>query len=449
MSHGMFVDGLTYASIARNLALNGESLWQLHYTNTVGNAFYGHLPLAIWLQSLCFQVFGDSILIERLYGLILYVFTGGVIIGIWKELTGNLSNGWLPLLFWISIPEVSWACQNNVLENTMTLFTGLTMLAYLKYSHSEKTWQLMLCGLFLLCAFWSKGPTALYLLFIPFIFTSKEINWNLKKSVWRSFVLLLFILIPLLLMINFVPEGRRYLSNYYHDQLLCSLSSTQTVAHRFQILIDFTTQIIPAIIIVILSFVFYSKRELLNFIKLEYLYSPSQLFLLTLAGVFPIMISLKQSSFYILSVYPFLAIGFALLTQAIISNTTNTDFARWRRLRYKIIITILILAGGLIWNILQIGKTGRDHDKVELAIEVSAYLQHNQTIGLDPELFEDWALHGYFARYGNISLDPDPHGDYKYILTCTNCSIDNYKNQNLIPVITSSTYILFEKMPNE
>src|SRR6218665_3626225 len=69
LQDGMFLDGVTYASIARNLAEGRGSAFTLHYTQTLYPKFYEHPQLQFILQSLLFRVMGDSIFVERLYTL--------------------------------------------------------------------------------------------------------------------------------------------------------------------------------------------------------------------------------------------------------------------------------------------------------------------------------------------------------------------------------------------
>ena len=68
---GMFVDGITYASIARNLAEGRGRFWAPSYTATVYPEFHEHPPLGFWLQSLWFRVFGDHVFVERAYSIAL------------------------------------------------------------------------------------------------------------------------------------------------------------------------------------------------------------------------------------------------------------------------------------------------------------------------------------------------------------------------------------------
>src|SRR6266852_7226573 len=68
LSYGMFLDGVTYASMARNMAENYGSFWQPYYTATVYPTFYEHPPLGFWLQSWAYRLCGDSVYVEAWWG---------------------------------------------------------------------------------------------------------------------------------------------------------------------------------------------------------------------------------------------------------------------------------------------------------------------------------------------------------------------------------------------
>ena len=55
LRRGMFLDGVTYAAIAKNLSLNHGTLWQPFYSETIFPYFYEHPPLAIYAESLLFR----------------------------------------------------------------------------------------------------------------------------------------------------------------------------------------------------------------------------------------------------------------------------------------------------------------------------------------------------------------------------------------------------------
>ena len=51
----MFLDGVTYAAISKNITNGLGTFWQPHYTQTKDAAFYGHPPLVFGIQSLFFS----------------------------------------------------------------------------------------------------------------------------------------------------------------------------------------------------------------------------------------------------------------------------------------------------------------------------------------------------------------------------------------------------------
>ncbi|MBI4649048.1 MAG: glycosyltransferase family 39 protein, partial [Bacteroidia bacterium] len=129
-SDGMFMDGLWYAAVSKNMAHGLGSFWYPHFTNTLYSEFHEHPPLVFFLQSLCFRLFGDSFLVERFYSLCMTLTSGFFIYLFWKQINKKDSSnvtGWLPLFLWIAVPVVSWACANNMLENTTTVFTTLAV----------------------------------------------------------------------------------------------------------------------------------------------------------------------------------------------------------------------------------------------------------------------------------------------------------------------------------
>ena len=131
LSYGMFVDGVIYASIARNMAENYGSFWQPYYTATVYPTFYEHPPLGFWLQSWAYRLCGDSVYVEAWWGFCVGTLILLGLAGIWRCLTPQgyaLAGTWFPLVLFIVTPMTSWAFANNMLENTMTFFILLSVL---------------------------------------------------------------------------------------------------------------------------------------------------------------------------------------------------------------------------------------------------------------------------------------------------------------------------------
>ena len=129
-SNGMFLDGLIYSTVSRNMADGLGTFWNPHFTSTLLSDFHEHPPLAFGIQSIFFTILGESRYVDKLYSVITVVISGYVILKIWKTL--GYKNGWFPMLIWLVTPTVFWASYNNLLENTLTIFTSLSILFYLK-----------------------------------------------------------------------------------------------------------------------------------------------------------------------------------------------------------------------------------------------------------------------------------------------------------------------------
>ena len=154
-SDGMFMDGLLYADISRNLAAGLGSFWKPHLTQTLFNEFYEHPPLAFGLQSLFFSLLGDSIYVERLYSFLTYLIVGYLIVVIWSKFTGEKRTGWMPLFLWITTSGVAWAAANNMLENTMTVFVCCAVVFYLSSLTEKRFLWMALAGISLSLA-WNR-----------------------------------------------------------------------------------------------------------------------------------------------------------------------------------------------------------------------------------------------------------------------------------------------------
>src|SRR5262245_13934903 len=115
LSQGMFLDGVTNAIIARNMAENYGSLWRPYYTATVYPTFYEQPPLGFWLQSWAYRLCGDTPYVEALWGF----FVGALILlglgGIWRCLRPQgvaISGTWFPIVLFVILPMSSWAFSN-------------------------------------------------------------------------------------------------------------------------------------------------------------------------------------------------------------------------------------------------------------------------------------------------------------------------------------------------
>ncbi|MDY0216477.1 MAG: glycosyltransferase family 39 protein [Bacteroidales bacterium] len=399
-SSGMFMDGLMYAGISKNLANGIGSFWQPQFSQTMFPAFYEHPPLAFGLQSLLFRIFGDSILIENFYSLGTALSTGIIITKIMKIIPANknLNINWLALLFWIGFPLLSWSIANNMLENTMMIFSTLATYFILKNHISKKAFYLIPAGIALYLAFLTKGLTGLFPLSIPFWFFIFKFDTRFKSFVSQTFILFITLVMSLLITFVIFPESYHFFDNYFQKQVLESIISVKTVNNRFFIVFRLFNELIPSMIIGFLLFLSNRKLKISSKTKKWSLL----FFSIGLSGVLPIMISLKQSGFYMVSTFPFFAIGLTLFFSEYANNFLDKIRKKNNYLNILFISAMLIFLTGIMLNI--IPHKGRDTDKIHDVQAITKHVGENKIICIDSEIWKDYALYGYFIRYSNISL---------------------------------------------
>ena len=145
VQEGMFLDGVSYACIAKNMAKGMGGFAQPYYTATLYPVCYEQPPFALWLQSLFFRGFGDHFWVERLHTFCMAILTAVGISLNWRlflkvthsQVVSPISNmAWLPVLFWVTSPIVFWSYQNNMLECTMTVFVLFSV-----YFAAKSVWK--------------------------------------------------------------------------------------------------------------------------------------------------------------------------------------------------------------------------------------------------------------------------------------------------------------------
>ncbi len=192
---GMFLDGITYAAISKNMANGYGSFFNPHYTKILYPEFHEHPPLVFIVQSGFFKLFGDAFYTERIFSLCIAILTVIGITQCWRLVNDTIEfkkYDWLPVLLWLSIPLVSWSYKNNLLENTMGVFTLFAVFFILKSLKEKKVLYLLPGGILIVLAFLSKGPAGLYPILVPVIYgvVYKSNRYAVRYAVY----LILFIL---------------------------------------------------------------------------------------------------------------------------------------------------------------------------------------------------------------------------------------------------------------
>lgn len=420
-SDGMFVDGVYYAVVAKNMAAGVGSFWQPQFSPTLHEVFHGHPPMAFALQSVFFRLFGDHMLVERCYSLLTILLTGGLTVLIWKQLTQSFRNAWWPVLLYFSTGSLAWAAANNLLENTMSVFVCLAVYLYLKRHEQGRLFWVILSGLALAFAVLTKGLVCLYIWTVPCFFWLFLRRQAYSRMLLDSFLLFGSTVLPFLLLYGFIPDARTYMQFYFDQQIVTSISQVQTVSTRFYILFEFV-RIMSYPVAVVVFFVLLART-----LKLKVEAGPKRARFfwffgaITACGVLPIMISLKQGGFYILTVHPLFALGMALVFLPLIEALRDRLVRSQKQQKgLKIIAFSMLLVAATIAAI-QKDRIGRDKELVLASRAIISKVGAGRQLGICPEMFGMWSLHGYLARYGNVSLAADSSAIHTYYLTYRDC----------------------------
>lgn len=411
LTEGMFLDGLLYSTIAHNLYNGNGSFWHMQVLNA-NDSFYAHPPLAMGIQSLLYHIFGDAYWVDKLYSMSTIGVSAFLIILLWKELGFSLKQAWLVWLFWLITPLVSWCATNNLLENTMGVFILLSVLLYLKSLKKHRLIFCFLSGIMLFLAFLCKGFTGLYPLALPLLYWLCMRNKSFGSACIDVLIIILGLILPFGILIISSPDAADFFEKYWQIQIVESLGGEQMEGSRFYILLQMITElIIPAICLGVILLYFWKKKLLVfdtHHSKLALTY-----ILLAFCGVLPIMISLKQRSFYIMTVFPFFAIAMAALVVPTITTwtmpSTGRKWASW--------ITASIVEVALILNIYFCGKIGRDLEILPDEHLLMKEIPTHSTVNIEEDLSTNYSFIFYFARYKDVDLEKGNQEQMKIVPT--------------------------------
>lgn len=443
LADGMFVDGLIYATISKNLSAGLGSFWHLHFTDSIFPVFSTHPPLSFGLESIFFKILGSSRFTEHSYSLLLAVLTAIAIVYIWKSASQRKHGGWLPLLFWVAMPSVTWAASNNMLENTLDFFICMSVLFFILSLDRHRVVFLALSGVMLSCGFMTKGLITLFPLSLPFFFWLFVRKRKFITAVIDTIVIIISAAIPILLIFTFVTDAREMLTRYI--RIVFDLTTTgATKDSRLYILSFLFRELLPVIIIVILilSYAGWKKYDF-SLLKRNIRVSLAFLFL-GLSGVLPIMITRMQSGYYLVPSLAFFAISQGLLVYPVVERVITEITSSGSRIFRT--ISIAFLGIGLSLCLYFSGSICRDRDIINDLKKISSVIPDNSTIGILPEMNTSWNLHGYYGRYHNITLDADLSHNNEFLLVHNPLSSDTLMKHFIKMELGTAEYSIYRQL---
>lgn len=407
------MDGLIYSTLAHNLANSIGTFWFPSFSETIMNNFHEHPPLVFGIQSIFFRLLGDGFYVEKIYSTLTAILTAWFIILIWKKVSYSEKIRvlyWLPILLWITIPNCFWSYNNNMLENTMGLFSLAAIYCLLTSLNKHIRMQIfyfILAGLLLFFSFLSKGFTGLFpiaFFFCYYLIFRKSFG---GKSMLINSLIMLIVLTGISVLFLYINEpARESLTKYINSQVLESLQGKRVVVPRWHIMIVLLREFLIIITITTILVFSYYKKSFFQIKKESKAICIFILFILIgLSASAPIMISPKQLGFYIVPSLPYYAIGFSMLIAHIVSkyldriNQFSLGFRIFQYFGYSLIFLTILLSA------INYGNYARDKVLIHDVILIGENIPEGSTITISKPLFQHWSLIGYFQRKFYINLD--------------------------------------------
>lgn len=413
--HGMFLDGVLYAAIAKNMSLGYGSLWQPFYSMTEHRYFYEHPPLALYFQSLFFKYLGLGFWVERLYSFLMAVGQFLLIAGYWlkKEKAPWYSVGLL-LLFWVFIP-LNYMYKNNLLECTLTLLTTAAACILLIKTNTlpKYFFQYIAADVAILLAFFCNGPTAFFPLAIPLINA-----WVTKESIacaFKNTLFLMLLLFGLFLGVYwFIPAAWTNTQHYLQQQLWAVMGGERELYYTglkhgyililylrsYWFLMIFSIGLIAiAARIQGQSFQDGLRQSCKNTVFLLFL-------LLSFSAVLPIGLSHKQAFNYLLQSAPLFTLAAMYFCYPSVTRIAAYCKSRLKFNKYLVRGSFGVLVVSVFMVAYLANGYNRDRAMLQDIDFLSQYCKKERAISLSQSLMFQWYTGAYFIRQSVISMVP-------------------------------------------
>lgn len=399
LSMDMFFDGVIYASIAQNLALGKGSFWHLYYTEQFLNPFYEHPPLAMWMQSIAFKVFGPSWRVELVWGFVCGLLTLLYIKKIYEQFSPKKASWW-PIVLFISIPTVTWTFANNLLENTLIAFSTATVYYSIKALKADlKIHSYLysaLCGVLIFMGLMIKGLPALFPLAIPFIWIL--VYWGKEertKNAIACFSRMILYLFFALILFNVFSNGElyRFFTTYFNEQVVKSIKGQREDIKHFYLLYRFIGEIIVPVAITAVIY------AVLKFKKIRLQKDPEQIktallfLLIALSASLPMFFIPKQRIWYLFPSFVFYVMAIAKFSEHKISVIKPYKF-------FTYFGVLLLIAGLLCVTVFGGTKFKRNNEFYKDVIAQKELLPIRSILYTCPEeLSQSWELTAFLQRF--------------------------------------------------
>lgn len=417
LSRGMYVDGVKYSCIARNMAEGEGSLWSPVLTPTLFGRFREHPPLAFGIHSLLYRVFGDHWLVDEAYTALTSVLIAVLAVALWRSAPQCPPDwggaGWAPVLVLFTCPHARFSFTNNLLENTLVVFMLAAVYLLVRGLEGELTPWIAAGGAGIATTFGAlvKGPVALFPLMVPLLY-----RLCLGRPSWRQVATMTATMFAacgasgLLLLVD--ATARTCIGEYLSIQLFPSLMGERELVlgptGRWFILVELGKACLPAAavagIVAAAAHRWGGSAGIATPIRTIAFWTA-----VGLSASLPILASPKQNPWYVVPSLPFFSAAIAGVGVGCLKCLS----VPWDRPGVKRAVTALrIMALQLlfaigVWSIGAFGQPLRDSDILEDLERMRPYLRSGDLIGRSRSLEPDGELYSYLYRFHRVSVESD------------------------------------------
>lgn len=420
---GMFVDGVWYAAIAKNMAADLGSIWDPALSKTLFLHFREHPPLNIAIQSLFFTLFGDHFWVERLYSFSVSLVQISLIYLLWQSATSSqaarsskLRDFTFMLFLWLVVPINIGMYKDNLLEAGLTLFTTLACLVLIKPFATNKSFLIhsTLAAFFMIAGFMCNGPTALFPLAIPFLYHYFLLSFSANTALKQTFILCCITALCFLIFFMLFPAALSNIQGYFKVQLMAAITGQRDLSftgwkhfYIFYIYLKDYIWLAAAALVLMTIDARLNHRGVLNLCK-QYAKNPwfRFYFVLSLCASLPVGISHRQMFHYISASSPIIVLAIMHLCSPSFKNLLSHIKSAYPDRTHKRtgqLLNLLSIAS-IISLELVAGGYNKNQKLIEDVQKVAKFLPNSSIIKGSDQIMGYFDVPANFARYSFISF---------------------------------------------
>lgn len=446
LERSLYNDGLWYAMLSRNLARGEGELWAPKLTDTIFTTFHEHPPLGFIVQAPFFALLGEGWHTERIYTAVIFAVTVGLLWRLWQRAGGSAQHFWIPLSFWLFNEINTHFYPSNILEPLLSVWALAAVNAAWRSADTQGrnryAWAAA-AGVFTLLAVLTKGPVGAFPLAFFALHTFAYRSITLREAAWLTAVMTITLALGLLALLLCWPDAREGLVAYWNTQVEASLAKTRRDRHhrnnRLYLMGRLAGVMAPALGVCALAWYRSALRPKLPRASVL-------LLLLGLSASLPMVVSPKQSYYYLLPSLPYFAFGLGLWVAALKPQGFAWAAAPWAPKAFNALMVLFTLAG-----IVRAGGFYGDINRRDAEtlpdMQAVAIATYPDTI-IASATYDPYVV-GYLGRLYDMSIDTFPQNrpKYSYLLT-DECQLDSVRFDSAVwqPLeLDTDFYLLYKR----